>query len=133
MRRMRICAQVLARPGAIAVLLALSGCGGGGSAPAVSGTMAEATVHGTVTYKGTPLKGGTVRFDPSNTQRRQAKIASAPIGEDGKYKITTLQGENTVSLDLPPNVLKQDSMLAATQKEYKVPSGDSTFDIEVGQ
>ncbi|MDR3639360.1 MAG: hypothetical protein P4L84_36500 [Isosphaeraceae bacterium] len=109
--------------------LALSGCGS--SAPPVSSTTAEATVHGTVKYKGAPVEAGNIRFDPSNIQRRDAKIASAPIGKDGTYKVTTLQGGNVVRFELSPELRKKDPRLATSEKEYDVPSGDSTLDIEL--
>jgi len=113
----------------LTILLALQGCGGG--APPVSSTTAEATVHGTVKYKGQPVDGGDIRFDPSNIGRRDAKVASAPIGKDGTYKVTTLQGANMVRFSLPAELTKQEPGLATFEKEYNVPSGDSTFDVDL--
>jgi hypothetical protein len=126
MRRRRLYGLVEAS--ALTVLLALWGCGG---APSVSSTGAEATVHGTVKHKGEPISGGEIRFDPANVQRRDAKQATAPIGKDGTYKVTTLQGGNMVYVTPPPELLKANPGLATFMKDYDVPSGDSPFDIEL--
>jgi hypothetical protein len=114
---------------ALAAVIALSGCGGG--APSVSSTNAEATVHGTVKYKGEPVGSGDIQFNPVNIHRREAKIVSAPIGKDGTYKITTLQGGNMIQYLGSPEMLKKDPGLQTFMKEYDVPSGDSTCDIEL--
>jgi len=131
MREWELCGRFAARAGALTILLALAGCGEG--PPPVSSTNAEATVHGTVTYKGAPVEGGDIRFDPSNVQRRDAKTATAPIGKDGTYKVTTLQGSNMVRFSLPAELTKQDPALATTEKPYDVPGGDSTLDIKLDQ
>lgn len=109
--------------------LVFSGCGE--SPPPVSSTTAEATVHGIVKFRGTPVEEGEIRFDPSNVQRRDAKIATAPIGKDGAYKVTTLQGENTIRFSLSPKLLKNEPNLATAEKTYNVPAGDSSFDIDL--
>jgi hypothetical protein len=72
------------------------GCDSG--APAVDSSSTEATVSGVVTVRGVPAKGGEVRFNPSN-HLRVVPTKTAPIGEDGTYKITTLTGVNTVTFD----------------------------------
>src|SRR5262245_14224012 len=73
-----------------------SGCDSG--KPAVSTSSTEAKVMGKVLIKGEPAKSGTVHFDPSNYRRKSAAVRSAPINPDGTYEITTLIGENTVSI-----------------------------------
>ena len=128
MRRWKVHGQLAAKAAALSILLALSGCGSG--APPVSSSSAEATVHGTVKYKGAPVESGDIQFDPANIQRRDAKMVSTAIGKDGTYTIKTLQGENAVRFVLP-ELYKQDPGLVSVTKEYKVPSGDSTFDIEL--
>ena len=115
----------------LVVLGILSGCGGGGK-PSVSGSSTEVTVHGTVSYKGKPVTEGTIKFDPANTSRRDAKATSAPIGSDGAYKVTTLLGENRVSFEIP-SLFKQDPMLAPFTVIYDAPAGDSPFDIKLGE
>lgn len=105
------------------------GCSDG--APPVDTSSAQATVHGVVKLAGVPIEGGEIRFDPSNIKRRDAPIATAEIGKDGTYKITTLEGENVVRFNLPASVLKKNQMLASFSTEYKVPSGDSAFDVEI--
>ena len=114
---------------AFATLLALWGCDSG--APPVSSSTAQATVHGTVKYKGSPLDSGTIQFDPANIRRRDARMVSLPlIGKDGTYTIKTLQGGNVVRFSLPA-LYKRDPKLATATREYDVPSGDSTFNVEL--
>lgn len=130
MRRWDVCGRLAAGAGSLAVLLALAGCGS--NATTGSGTSSTATVHGVVKYKGEPVTGGEITFDPTNIKRRDAKAATAPIGKDGTYTVTTLQGDNVIRFSLPPEILQKDAQLAAVNKGYDVPSGDSTFDIDLG-
>jgi hypothetical protein len=80
------------------LLLACCGCGDSGTPP-VSASTAEATVHGKVTLDGKAPTGGMISFDPSNIARKDAKISSAKIGEDGTYTIKTLVGENKITVE----------------------------------
>jgi hypothetical protein len=87
---------------ALAVGVAVAGCGGGG----------KATVSGKVTYKNAPLKGGRVTFAVAG------KSAQAEIGEDGSYTAT----------DVPTGKAKvavQTSYLQQLSRapRYKVPEG----------
>ncbi len=129
MRRPLIHHAFAARIATLAALLALSGCEST-SAPSVSSSSTEVTVHGKVTYKGQPVTEGEIVFDPANIQRKDAKMVSAPIGQDGTYTIKTLQGENTISFRLP-NLSKQDFQAATASSNYNAPAGDSTKDIEL--
>ena len=86
-----------------------------------------------VKYKGTPVKGGSIRFDPANISRKDAPTASATIGDDGTYKVTTLQGTNMVRFDLSAELKKKAPDLLTYEKEYSVPSGDSELNIDLGQ
>ncbi len=74
------------RPGPVllaAILLGPSwGCGGGTDRPALSETI---PVKGTVTYKGQPLTGGTVEFEPRNAGRN----ARGAIRPDGTFVLST--------------------------------------------
>jgi len=116
-----------ARAAILAALMPLVGCGDG--PPSVSGSTSEATVHGTVKYKGQPVSDGTIAFDPTNINRKGAPIASAPIGKDGTYTIKTLVGPNSVSVQLPTQA-KSDPGIAMYAVGYEVPSGDSTLDVD---
>jgi hypothetical protein len=55
-----------------------------------------------------------------------------PIGKDGTYKVTTLQGGNMLYVTPSPEVLNKNPGLATSMKEYDVPPGDSTFASEDG-
>ena len=130
MERLRRPFGIRARVAALAALLPLAGCGGE-AAPSVSSTNAEATVHGSVKYKGQPVTAGEIQFDPANVRRRDAKQVSAPIGKDGSYTIKTLQGGNSVHVTPPPDIRSKDPNVVSFMKEYDVPSGDSTLDLEL--
>jgi hypothetical protein len=75
-------------------LVWLQGCGDG--KPWVDTSLNEATVSGVVSVKGTPAKGGTIHFNPSNSGRI-VPTRTAEIGPDGSYTIKTFTGDNRVS------------------------------------
>jgi hypothetical protein len=83
----------------LAVTSILAGWGCDNGTPSVSGSTEEATVKGSVTIKGKPATGGQILFDPSNINRRDARPRTAAIGKDGSYTVTTLVGENLVSVE----------------------------------
>jgi hypothetical protein len=107
-------------------LLAGWGCGAGGSAPAVSSSMTEATVSGTVTIKGKPATKGEVSFDPANVSRNVG-ARTAPIGADGTYTITTLVGGNVVRVATPETT--KDPVLQYNETTFDVQSGTNQLDI----
>ena len=107
-------------------LLAVWGCGGGGSAPSVSSSRTEATVSGTVTIKGKPATKGEVTFDPANSQRNVA-ARTAPISGDGTYTVTTLVGGNIVRVATPETT--RDPQLQFNETTFDVQSGTNTLDI----
>jgi hypothetical protein len=79
------------------LLFALSpGCDDG--KPSVDTSKREAKVSGIVRVKGKPLEGGTILFNPSNSERI-VEHKTAPIGKDGTYTITTYTGGNVVTFD----------------------------------
>ncbi len=77
------------------LLVAASGCS---DTPSVETTTAEGTVSGTVRVRGQPMAGGEISFDPSNVERKDEKPRKATIGPDGKYSVTTLQGQNSADI-----------------------------------
>ena len=111
-----------------ACLASLAGCGGG--VPSVSSSMTEATVRGTVKYKGQPVTEGEIVFDPTNINRRSASIASAKIGKDGTYSVKTLVGANSVNFKLP-RLGRQDSSLEYATFPIEVGGGENTKDFEL--
>jgi hypothetical protein len=114
----------------LTALLTLGGCDN--PAPSVSGSGQEATVKGVVKYKGKPVTEGTIRFDPANISRKDAKAVSAPIGKDGSYTLKTLVGGNSINVDLPAALTKGDPSLGMSSNNYDVPSGESTKDLDLG-
>jgi hypothetical protein len=90
-----------ARAGLLAVLcgLAVVGCGPGG--PRVESSRTEAVVTGRVESEGKPITRGQVIFDPANVNRPGESARTAEIGPDGTYRVTTLIGENRVTVAIP--------------------------------
>jgi hypothetical protein len=113
--------------GLTAALFVGWGCGSG--TPPVSSSTEEVTVQGTVTVKGKPLTKGEITFDPSNINRRDAKLNTAKIGSDGTYTLKTLVGENTVRVGGPQ--VNKDPALATNQVIVDIKSGENTIPIDV--
>jgi hypothetical protein len=111
---------------AVAWLIACAGCGMGGPTAPGSGSIEEATVHGKVTIKGVPARGGRIYFDPTNASRQSAPVASAEIGKDGTYTVKTWVGENRVNVETPET--RKDPDLSIPQP-FEVKSGDNTLDV----
>jgi len=105
----------------IAASFLAAGCGDG--APSVSSSRKEVTVKGTVTVQGQPAAGGEISFDPANINRRDASPRQAKIEKDGSYTITTLAGENMVTVKAPK--------AGVNRKEYVVKSNENTIPVEV--
>jgi hypothetical protein len=120
------------RPGmlALAVLLALAlalgGCGSG--APPASSSTEQAKVKGKLTLKGNPLGKVEVRFDASNINR--TATAMAVTNDDGSYEVTTVVGENTITLG-GPGASQHSKELTYFNKLVEVTSGENTVDITI--
>jgi hypothetical protein len=115
--------------GAVAVGLALSNTGCGGGAPPVSASSEQATVHGTVRIRGKAASKGTVSFNPANSARKSAPTATAEIGPDGTYRVTTLVGGNAITVRTPETV--KDRALSYFSEQLDVRRGDNAHDITV--
>jgi hypothetical protein len=119
----------------VAAMIACVGCGGGGGGaggPAPrdqSSSTAQAQVKGKVTLKGKPLAHAEVKFNPVNPYRPTAPQATAKVNPDGTYEITTLIGENAVTLSGA-------GIAKVPQAQYyskvcDVAEEANTFDIEI--
>ena len=105
------------------VSLALAGCGGGHSKPELSATL---PVRGTVTYKGQPMTGGTVKFVPEDTGRE----AQAAIGPDGAFVLSTFKEGDGAIAGLHLVAVTGASASGAVPIKYKSPSS-SKVEVEV--
>ena len=127
MTRIRFSRLPLASPAIL--LLAVFGCGDG--TPSVSSSTEEATVKGSVSFKGKKVAKGTITFDPANVNRKMAGSASAPIGADGTYTLKTMVGENQVSFSIPEMSAVGDPTLGYLRIPKDVASGESTIDFDL--
>ena len=105
-----------------------AGCGSGSSAPPVSDSEEEATVSGTVSFKGQPPVGAEILFDPSNKFRKVGP-RTAKVDEKGLYTIKTLVGQNRVSVHSP--AIDANQALAANVKDVDVKPGENNIPIEL--
>jgi hypothetical protein len=89
------------RAGLLAVACGLAAAGCGPVVPHAESSLEEATVTGRVLSSGKPITKGRVIFDPANINRSKVAARTAEIGPDGAYQITTLVGENRVTVAIP--------------------------------
>jgi hypothetical protein len=108
------------------LLVAAWGCS---DTPSVDTTTAEGNVSGTVRVRGQPMAGGEISFDPSNVERKDEKPRKATIGPDGKYSVTTLQGQNTARIS--GAMVKKEPQLGYGIHTIDVKAGDNPFDIDL--
>ena len=112
---------------ALAAILATLGCGDG--APSASSSTEQANVKGAVTYKGKPMPKIGVTFNPANVNRKSAPTVTATAADDGTYQLSTLVGENTVSLVGP--AASKDAALSYFSKAVDLKAGDNTVNIDI--
>jgi hypothetical protein len=104
-------------------------------------------VTGKVTWKGEPVKGGTIIFRPAEPGNRPGSPASATVGEDGTYSLQVganagaVIGKNTVGYTAPEGKPSLDpgkdgelspyANLVPTQKEVEVKTGKNEINIQL--
>jgi hypothetical protein len=114
----------------LAVMCACCGCAESGGALSASSSATPAKVKGKVTLKGKPLARAEIRFNSANVRRKTAPIATATIGDDGRYEVTTLVGENIITLD-GGSAHRKNTRLQYTVKTLDVKEGENTFDLSL--
>jgi hypothetical protein len=105
----------------------LQGCSSG--VPYAEASLAEATVTGRVMSNGAPVTKGQVIFDPANLNRLREAARTAQIRPDGTYEVTTLIGENRVTVAVPG--MRRPKGAPYLHQICKVQRGPNTFDITV--
>jgi hypothetical protein len=113
---------------ALAVLLTHGGCDGSGP-PAASSSTEQAKVKGKVTRKGKPLAKVDVKLNPANVNRKSASTVTATTGDDGSYEVTTLVGQNTITLG--GATAAKDPKIMYFSKPVDVNAGDNLVDIDI--
>lgn len=108
--------------------VAVAGCDGSGAPPA-SSSSEQAKVTGKVTEKGKPLAKIEVRFNAANINRKSAPTVTAMTGEDGSYTITSLVGQNSVTLG--GAAASKNSRIAYFSKPVELKAGENTVDIDI--
>ena len=129
----------------IGLLLAASALAGGCADPrAPSGSTDKAKVAGTVRRQGKPVSGGTIVFNPANSERKMVSSNSAEIGDDGTYTVETLVGGNGVNI-FPDAADSKHALKDVKAKKappgrgspggyrgrFDAKAGDNVFDIEM--
>jgi hypothetical protein len=111
---------------AMLALPLIPACGDG--KPSVDRSTTEAKVSGIVKVRGKPAEGGTILFNPSNSERTVA-TNSAPIGKDGSYSITTYTGGNQVSFD--GEIAAKNPGVGLAKEYLEVQPGDNKHDFDL--
>jgi hypothetical protein len=111
----------------LATAVACCGCDFGDSTPLARSSTTRAKVRGKVTFKGKPLAKVDIQFNPANINRPTAATARASIDKDGRYEVTTLVGDNTVTLSGP--ALRKNTRLQYTARTLDAKEGENTFDL----
>jgi hypothetical protein len=114
---------------ALAALFAFGGCDGSSGAPPASTSTEQAKAKGKVTYKGKPLANVEVKFNPANVNRRSAATVTAATGDDGSYELTSLVGENTVSLG--GAAVSKNAALNYFTKPVELKAGENSVDLDI--
>jgi hypothetical protein len=96
--------------------------------PSVDTSNTEATVKGTITFKGKPVTKGEVSFDPSN-YKRNVPANRVQIGPDGSYQVKTLVGENRVSFAI--REMMRDPKLQDLSLIYQIKDGENTINLDL--
>ncbi|AGA27877.1 hypothetical protein [Singulisphaera acidiphila] len=116
--------------GCVAVMgLFLGGCNSG--TPYAESSLQETTVKGVIQVHGKPLGGGEVHFNPGNLNRKVGG-RNAPIAKDGSYTLTTLVGQNIVSVSPPQNKARSKDIVGLEYEEKTVDlkPGENTQNID---
>ena len=116
-----------AAAGAVLTACLVLGCQG--STPSVDTTTAEASVHGTITFKGKPVTKGEVAFDPSNYLRKNEASRRVEIGKDGSYSVKTLAGVNRITFRIPE--MMHDAKLQDLSLEFQAQPGDNAYNMDL--
>jgi hypothetical protein len=111
----------------LAAVLFCFGCGGSLGNSEASSSRTVASVKGKVIFKGKPLAKAEIRFNSANINRKSAATATATIGDDGSYEVSTLVGHNIVTLG--GRALGKNTRLQYTVKSFEVKEGENTFDV----
>ncbi len=122
--------MILARralSGSLAAILAVAIWGCGEDKPAAESSTAEAKVTGKVMIHGKPMTSGELRFNPQNYVRKDAQVRKATINKDGTYEVTTLVGQNAVSISGPE--ITKEPQLGYGAQTIDVKDGTNTLDI----
>jgi hypothetical protein len=106
--------------GLIAAVMALAGCGPGHG-------MTLGRVQGKVTYKGEPVKYGTVSFVADTSKGTNGPIAMGNIKEDGTYVLSTSDpGDGAVVGHHKISVVGLDPMPVKKTDDQPVPTPDES-------
>jgi hypothetical protein len=122
--------QARRRPGyGVVIATLISFCGCGDEVPPASSSMAQAQVKGRVTLKGQPLKNVEVNFNPANINRPTATKITSKVADDGSYEITTLVGDNTVTLSGAG--IGNNMQVQYFSKTFDVQAGTNSLDLAI--
>ena len=116
---------------ATVLLVATGGCNSNPAASALTSSMEEAMLHGTVRVNGKPVNNGALSFRTAHINRPKSPTKTVEINKDGSYSVTTVVGENYVEVTCKELNSKQTRRFLGTEQLIMVKSGDNAVDIEI--
>ena len=111
--------------------VATIGCSSNPAASALTSSMEEATLKGTVRVNGKPVNNGTLSFRTAHVNRPNSPTKNVNINKDGPYSVTTVVGENYVEVTCKELNTPQTKKFRGAEQLIMVQSGENTVDIEV--
>jgi hypothetical protein len=102
------------------------GCSNG--KPSVDTSKTEAKVSGTVRVRGQLAEGGTIIFNPSNSERIVPTF-SATINKDGTYSVTTYTGGNQILFE--GDVALKNREIGLLREYVEVQRGENTANFDL--
>ena len=116
---------------AAVLLVAAVGCNSNPAASALTSSMEEATLHGTVRVNGKAVNNGTLSFRTAHINRPNSPTKNVSINKDGSYSATTVVGENYVEITCKELNAKATKKFRGTEQLIMVQSGDNAVNIEI--
>jgi hypothetical protein len=113
------------------LLIAASGCSSNPAASALTSSMEQATLKGTVRVNGKPVNNGTLSFRTAHINRPNSPTKNADINKDGTYSVTTVVGENYIEVTCKEMNTPQAKRFRGLEQLIMVKSGENNVDIEI--
>jgi len=113
------------------LVAAINGCSSNPAASALTSSVEEATLKGTVRVNGKLVDNGTLSFRTAHINRPNSPTKNANINKDGTYSVTTVVGENYVEVACKEMNTREAKRFRGQEQLIMVKSGENAVDIEI--